>query len=67
MKITKLEKHTNLTDPSVVLKVEITIDGQDLINYDYSGFDKVKDEDIPDILVAVGRMYKKKIKNGHCN
>lgn len=65
MKITKLEKEANYIGlGSCKIKVEVEITAEDLMHYDYSGLDKLRDEDIPDILVAIGRMYKNRIKNG---
>jgi hypothetical protein len=66
MKITKLEKETNYISNTVKIGVEITIDkyGLDILKYVGNGFDYIPDEMIPSILVAVGKVYKGKIKNG---
>jgi len=64
MQITKLEKEANYIDNTCKIKVEISIDLQDLASYDYTGLDMIPDETLPDILTAVGRMYKGKIKQG---
>lgn len=69
MKITNLEKNTNLIDDTVKINVEITIDKKD-IEYFYFGtmfgtpLDPVPDEVIPTIIEEMGKMYKGKIKNG---
>jgi len=64
MKISKLEKETNFLTNKIVIKTEIEIDLDDCAVFDYTGIDCVPDESIPDILTAVGRMYKGKIKRG---
>jgi len=64
MKITKLEKLANHITGEVKITVEITISTSDLAEFDYFGLDKFPDESIPDVLVAVGRMYQKRIKPG---
>lgn len=64
MEITKLEKCANYNCDKLTITVEITIPSADLIDFDYTGLDMLPDESIPDLLVALGRMYKGKIKNG---
>ena len=67
MKITKLEKTANINDCKCKINVEITLDGEDFTAFDYQGFDMIPDKTIPDILVAVGRMYSNRIKKGKIN
>lgn len=64
MEITKLEKCVNYNSDKLTITVEVTIPQSDLIDFDYTGLDMFPDESIPDLLVALGRMYKGKIKNG---
>lgn len=64
MKISKLQKEVIVEKNKCRITVEIEIDPADFETYDYDGWDKIKDEDIPDILVALGRMYARRIKNG---
>jgi hypothetical protein len=61
MRISKLEKETNLDKKEVKIKVEILLDENDLTLLDYRGFDMFPDEKVPDLLVAAGRMCKNKI------
>ena len=65
MKISKLQKEVIHSNPSVRITVEITVEAEDLADFDYSGYDLIPDELIPDILVAVGKTYR--IKKGKLN
>lgn len=64
MKISKLEKEINFINSKATIKVEIEIDLGDCEIFDYTGLDAIPDESIPDILTAIGRLYKGKIKKG---
>jgi hypothetical protein len=65
MIITTLEKRTDYETNKVTFKVEIEINDADKnFFWDHQGYDMIPDDLIPDILVAVGRMYKGKIKDG---
>ena len=64
MKLTKLQKEIIYEGGICRITTEITINVEDLANFDYGGIDMIPDECIPDILVAVGRMYKGRIKKG---
>ena len=64
MEIRNLTKTVNLNQNSVKLEVEIYITPDDMAHFDYEGLDGIPDEDIPNILVAVGRMYSRAIKKG---
>ena len=63
MKITKLQKEALFNTEKCRVTVEITVDRPD----GYDGFDIFPDESIPDLLVAIGRMYKRAIKDGKLN
>jgi len=58
MKITKLEKEVLFDEKKVRIVVSIEATFRDLKHLDYKGFDCLPDAMIPDILTAVGRMYK---------
>lgn len=64
MKITKLEKHARLIDGSVKISVDIEVNEDEIVNLGYEGYDLFPDYLIADLLVAVGREYKGKIKKG---
>lgn len=64
MKITKLEKHAKLLDGTVKISVDIQVETEEIESLGYEGFDLFPDELIADLLVAVGRKYKGKIKEG---
>lgn len=64
MKISKLKKEANYIQDKVKITVEIEIPNQSLRNYGYKGLDMISDEVIPDILIAIGRMYSGRIRNG---
>jgi hypothetical protein len=60
MEITKMTKEANLINNEVKLTVEITLSIEDLVEYDYEGFDALPDEAIPDIIVAAAKLHKNK-------
>ena len=64
MKISKLEKEVNYLKDRATIRVEVEIELSDCGVFDYTGLDAIPDEVLPDIITAVGRMYKGKIKNG---
>lgn len=64
MKITKLEKEINYLNDTAKINVEITIEKEGLDLLKYHGLDMIPDDMIPSILVAVGSMYRGRIKNG---
>lgn len=64
MEITKLEKVAKLEQNKVVISLDIELDALDFEQFDYQGLDLIDDAMIPDILLAISRMYKNKIKNG---
>lgn len=64
MKITKLEKTCIYGSGLCRISLDIEIDMSDFAHFDYEGLDMIPDDIIPDILTAIGRMYKGKIKKG---
>lgn len=64
MEVIKMEKTVNYGENKVNITVDIELDAQDFAVFDYSGFDLIPDEHIPDVLIAVGRIYKNRIKKG---
>lgn len=67
MKLTRLEKTALLTDNTVTLSLDIKLSQEELDKIDYRGFDLFPDYLIADMLVAVGKKYKDKIKKGKIN
>lgn len=64
MKITRLEKTALLGNKTVTISLDIELTQSELDQVDYRGFDLFPDYLIADLLVAVGRKYKGKIKKG---
>jgi hypothetical protein len=64
MEISKLEKEINFMNNTAKISVEITIEKEALELLKYHGLDMIPDDMIPSVLVAVGSMYKGRIKNG---
>lgn len=64
MDLISLTKEVKLEQRKVILEFTIELDVNDFAMYDYQGFDLIDDEMIPDILLAISRRYKNKIKKG---
>lgn len=64
MRITKLEKHAMYHDGTVKVSVDIVVDADEIRQIGYEGLDLFPDYLVADLLVAVGRKYKGKIKKG---
>lgn len=64
MRISNIKKEASYNSFECRITIEITISAEDLAQFDYTGFDMLPDEVIPDMLLALGRMYKNRIKQG---
>ena len=64
MRITKLEKEINYLNDTAKITVEITIEKEGLDLLKYHGLDMLPDGMIPSVLIAVGSMYRGRIKDG---
>ena len=58
MGITNLEKSAIYRTGEVKLLVEITLNKEELLKGDYTGFDMFPDSGIMDVLIEAGERYK---------